>query len=98
MWRSVGWLVATGVMTAYFEFLGRKIKRHEYWIERVEDERSRTSRLWLYFDELRLPSPHIDAIDIHHYLDGKVAGVRLATAGAENHFLANVHVHVRYTL
>ena len=69
----------------YRELLCRK--REEFWLHKVESERSSPRQLWRSVDALlgrgRIPaSTTIGAVDFHRFFDEKVAGVRAATADA----------------
>jgi predicted DNA-binding protein len=69
----------------YRELLRRK--REEFWLVKVESERTSPRQLWRSVDALlgrgRIPaSTAIGAVDFHRFFDEKVAGVRAATADA----------------
>ena len=59
----------------------------DLWTAHFDAEQTQPRRLWWSFDELlchhSVPSTVIDATDLHHHFDDKVAGVHAATAGAE---------------
>jgi hypothetical protein len=67
----------------YRDLLRRK--REEFWLAKVESERSSPGQLWRSVDALlgrgRIPaSTIICAVDFHRFFDEMVAGVRAATA------------------
>jgi len=75
----------TAERRSYRELLRRK--REEFWLAKVESERSSPRQLWWSVDALlgrgRVPaSTTIGAVDFYQFFDEKIAGVRAATADA----------------